>query len=45
MYWEEYPLAIKEEILANPDSHEDLIGSLLNSEIDLGGLELDSIPG
>lgn len=45
MYWEEYPLAIKEEILANPDSHHDLIGSLLNSEIDLGGLELDSIPG
>jgi len=45
MYWEEYPLAIKEEILANPDSHDDLIGSLQDSEIDLGGLELDSIPG
>jgi serine/threonine protein kinase len=45
MHWEEYPLAIKEEILANPDSHDDLIGSLRDSHIDLGGLEMDSIPG
>lgn len=45
MHWEEYPLAIKEEILANPDSHDDLIGSLRDCEIDLGGLEMDSIPG
>jgi tetratricopeptide (TPR) repeat protein len=45
MYWEEYPLAIKEEILANPNSHRDLINSLRDSEIDLDGFDMDSIPG
>lgn len=45
MNWEEYPLAIKEEILADPNSHDDLIDSLRESEIDLGGFETDSIPG
>lgn len=45
MHWEEYPLAIKEEILANPESHDELVRSLKDSEIDLGGLEMDSIPG
>jgi len=45
MHWEEYPLAIKEEILANPESHEELVSSLRDSEVDLEGLEMDSIPG
>jgi len=45
MHWEEYPLSIKEEILANPESHDELVRSLKDSEIDLEGLEMESIPG
>lgn len=44
-HWEEYPLAIKEEILADPNSHDALIASLVDWPMPLGSLQIDSIPG
>ncbi|MEI8214169.1 MAG: hypothetical protein WCI02_18630 [Planctomycetota bacterium] len=44
-HWEEYPQAIKEEVLADPTCHDALIESLFAWPMPLGGLEIDSIPG
>lgn len=43
--WEEEPTAFKEEFLAERNRHYDLIESLIEWPMPLGGLEIDSIPG
>jgi len=43
--WEEEPTAYKEEFLAERNRHDDLIESLFDWPMPLGGLEIDSIPG
>ena len=43
--WEEEPTAFKEEFLAERNRHDDLIESLFDWPMPLGGLEIDSIPG
>lgn len=45
IHWDEYPLAIKEEILAQVQSHDELLDSLIDSPVDLGELQIDSVPG
>ena len=43
--WEEYPLAIKEEILADLNGHDALVASLIDCPIELGEFAIDSFPG
>jgi serine/threonine protein kinase len=43
--WEEYPLAIKEEILSDLSGHDELIESLVDCPMELGGFSIDSFPG
>lgn len=43
--WEEYPLAIKEEILSDLSGHDELIESLIDCPMELGGFSIDSFPG
>jgi serine/threonine protein kinase len=43
--WEEFPLAIKEEILKDLACHEQLVSSLIESRIDLGEFSIDTFPG
>lgn len=41
--WEEYPLAIKEEILSDLSGHDELIESLVDCPMELGGFSIDSL--
>jgi len=45
IHWDGYPLAIKEEILAQVQLHDELLDSLIDSPVDLGELQIDSVPG